>query len=147
MIFVLNEWIFHDLWGENGTDKQRESLEFLSVFQSSDDKFVIPAEPRWTRKAYHLMRMPDVRIRGISRLLQSLLRNPDRAIQQETTPEIPESLLNQLPEEDVYLASAYLSVGADMLVTTDEGLFKSVSGSEIISCRMRDEFLAGYLAS
>ena len=144
MIFVLNEWIFHDLWGENGEDRQRESLEFLYALQASGDKFVIPAEARWKRKANLLMKRGDEPVRGTSKLFHSLLRNSDKAIWQETTPEIPESLLNQLPEEDVYLASAYLSVEADTLVTTDEGLFDSVSGSEIISCRMRDEFLAGY---
>ena len=144
MIFVLNEWIFHDLWGENGTDRQRESLKFLYALRASGDKFVIPTEPRWNRKANRLKTWPDAPVRDISQLFHSLLRNSDKAIRQETTPEIPESLLNQLPEEDVYLASAYLSVEADTLVTTDEGLFDSVSGSEIISCRMRDEFLAGY---
>ena len=62
MIVVLNEWIFHDLLGENGEVAQRESVEFLKVFHSSRHKLVLPKESRWTEKAYRLIetdRVPD----------------------------------------------------------------------------------------
>ena len=92
------------------------------------------------------MRQGDSRLIAISKLLHSLLRNTDKALPQSATPEIPADLLSSLPQEDVYLVSAYLSTEADLLITTDWGLFDSVADSELVSCQMRDEFLSGYLS-
>ena len=146
MIFVLNEWLFEDLLGRNGSRKQEETQRFLLALETSDDKFVIPSKKRWNDKGYSLMRQSDIRLQMISKLFNSLRLNSDKAIVQVTTPEIPETLLNQLPKEDVYLVSAYLSVGADRLVTTDRGLFESLTNTDLVSCEMRDEFLGGYMA-
>lgn len=144
MILILNEWIFHDLLGENGDDRQREAAVFLNAFRSSGDRLVIPSKKRWNDKANRLMRQSDARLRIISKLFHSLLRNPAKATQQRTTPDIPDELLNRLPKEDIYLVEAYLSAGADKLITTDQPLFDSLADSEIVSCRMRDEFLPSY---
>ncbi len=144
MIFVLNEWLFEDLLGRNGSPRQEETRRFLLALETSDDRFVIPSKKRWNDKGYSLMRQRDIRLQGISKLFNSLRLNSDKAIVQVTTPEIPEDLLHQLPDEDVYLVSAYLSADADLLVTTDRGLFDSLADSDLISCQMRDEFLQGY---
>ena len=50
MILVLNEWVFHDLLGDNGEAVQRQTAAFLNAFHASHDKLVLPREPRWTRK-------------------------------------------------------------------------------------------------
>ncbi len=144
MIFVLNEWLFEDLLGRNGSNKQEETRQFLLALEVSEDKFVIPSKKRWNDKGYSLMTQRDIRLQRISKLFNSLRLNPDKAVVQVTTPEIPEALLNQLPKEDVYLVSAYLSVGADLIVTTDQGLFDSVADFEIVSCQMREDFLSSY---
>ena len=144
MILVLNEWIFHDLLGENGEDRRRETVRFLIAFRSSEDMIVIPSETRWKDKAFSLMRQGDPRLIAISKLLHSLLRNTNKAMPQSAAPEIPTDLLSRLPEEDVYLVSAYMAANANNLVTTDQGLFDSLADSELISCQMRDEFLSGY---
>ena len=146
MIFVLNEWLFEDLLGRNGSDKQEETRQFLLTLEASEDKFVIPTKKRWNDKGYSLMTQRDIRLQRISKLFNSLRLNSDKTIVQATTPEIPEDLLDQLPKEDVYLVSAYLSSGADLLVTTDRGLFDSLANTELISCHMRDEFLSSYLS-
>ena len=146
MILVLNEWLFEDLLGRNGSDKQEETRQFLLALRASIDKFVIPSKKRWNDKGYSLMRQRDIRLQGISRLFNSLRVNSDKAIVQVTTPEIPEDLLGQLPKEDVYLVSAYLSSEADLLITTDHGLFDSLAKTELVSCQMRDEFLSSYLS-
>lgn len=146
MILVLNEWIFHDLWGENGAAKQSETMQFLDVFRYTDDILAVPNNLCWRRKVHRLMTMTDVHIVSASKLLRSLILNSDKAIVQVTTPEIPEALLGQLPKEDVYLVSAYLSSGAGLLVTTDRGLFDSLADTELVSCQMRDDFLSSYLS-
>lgn len=51
MILVINEWIFHDLLGENGADKVRETTRFVNKLDRSDDKVVVPLKNRWREKA------------------------------------------------------------------------------------------------
>ena len=82
----------------------------------------------------------------ISKQFQSLLQDSEHTIDSRgmSVAEIPEGLLNQLPDEDVYLVSAYLSVGADRLITTDQPLFNSLADSELVSCQMREVFLSSY---
>lgn len=148
MILVLNEWIFHDLLGENGADAQRETATFLNVFYSSYGRLVLPTEPRWMHKAYQLMTLTNPLLRNTSKQFQSLLQDSARTIDSRNLSivEIPDGLSGNLPEEDVYLVSAYLSAEADKLITTDRELFNSVSDSELVSRQMREEFLSGYLS-
>lgn len=148
MILVFNEWIFHDLLGENGETAQRESVEFLKAFHSSRHKLVLPNEPRWTEKAHRLMRQTEARLRGISKQFHSLIRNSDRVIDvRNAAPEnVPDELHLSLPAEDEYLVTAYLSADADALVTTDQNLHEALADSTEISCRLRNEFLTEYLA-
>ncbi len=146
MKVVLNEWIFHDLWGENGERSQGETAQFLSALVQAADSIVVPYEPRWTSKANHLMRFVDPRRRLISKVFRSLYDDSDRAlrVRPEGTGTIPSELLTRLPEEDVYLVSAYLSANADVLVTTDVSLYEALVDSGLVRCRMRDDFLDDY---
>ncbi len=148
MIVVLNEWIFHDLWGENGEGNQRETFEFLLAFERSNDVFVVPRESRWLGKANGLMAYSDPLRRSISRRFRSLFINRERAlwVWSEENTSIPAELLDQLPEEDVYLVSAYLAADANVLVTTDVDLHDALVNAESVVCRMRDDFLEDYLA-
>ena len=146
MIIVLNEWIFHDLWGENGERRQGKTAQFLVALVQTADIIVVPNEPRWTGKANRLMRFSDARRRAISKVFRSLYDDSERALRvlPEGEGDIPGELLNQLPGEDVYLVSAYLSANADVLVTTDDDLYEALADSDLVTCRMRDGFLAGY---
>ena len=146
MIVVLNEWVFHDLWGENGDLSQRETALFLRAFVQSDDSLVVPNEVRWSSKANRLMEFTDTRRRLISKVFRSLYDDSERALRVRPgdATDIPGELLAQLPEEDVYLVEAYLSANADVLVTTDVDLHGALVNTESITCRMRDDFLADY---
>ena len=146
MILVLNEWVFHDLLLDNGDAAFQATAKFLIGFRESEDILVIPAEERWKRKAFQLMTMADVRQRLVSRLLHGLLRDSDRTIRipPEENPAIPRDLLDRLPCEDVYLVQAYVAAGADLLVTTDQGLFCAIGDHDGVNCRMRENFLAEY---
>ena len=146
MILVLNEWVFHDLLFENDDPAFQETTQFLVAFGESGDILVIPAEERWKRKAFQLMTMSDTRRRVVSRLLHSLMLDADRTIriQPEADQPVPRELLDRLPSEDVYLVMAYVSAGADLLITTDQKLFCAIGGHDDVNCRMRDDFLPWY---
>ena len=148
MLYVLNEWVFHDLLGENGGDAFKKTAEFLTSFDRSTDKLVIPTEERWTQKAYLLMRMTDVRGRQVSKIFRSLLLNSDRAVRltPEDLPQIAQELQDQAPPEDLYLVLAYVATNADHLITTDEKLHSALDQHDEVNCRLRDEFLTSYTA-
>ncbi len=122
-------------------------MQFLRTFERSADSLIVPNEPRWTSKANRLMRFSDPRRRVISKVFRSLYDDSDRAlrVQAEDTRAIPKGLLTRLPREDVYLVSAYLSASTDVLVTTDVPLYEALDDSELVTCRMRGDFLADYL--
>lgn len=146
MLIVLNEWIFHDLWGQNGEQSQREAVQFLRTLVNSTDSLIVPSEPRWTGKANRLMSFLDDRRRRISKVFRSLYDDSERTIriQADVTEGVPDDLLSRLPDEDVYLVSAYLLSEADILVTTDDGLHDALVNAEPVTCRMRNDFLADY---
>ena len=150
MVVVLNEWIFHDLWGENGVENQEQAERFLRAFRESDDLLVIPApgEHRWRDKVYELLERAnrDPSVRTASRLFRSLMQSDDKSVEvlRENTIILPSDLAAQLPEEDIYLVEAYLSAGADALVTTDCGLHGALADFSAVVCSLRGDFLAGY---
>ena len=147
MLLVINEWLFHDLLLENGEENFRSTAKFLNALQNSSDRVILPAEKRWNEKANQLMKMSDPRRRQISQRLHRLLRDSDRAVRvwDEHKPSISETLSGRVPHEDVYLVSAYISGGADVLVTTDNKLFEILFECDQVNCQMRDAFLAEYL--
>ena len=146
MILLINEWIFHDLLGENGPQKYEVTADFLKRLFQSDDWITLPHEQRWRSKAFQLMTSTTPRLRQISQLFHRLLRDSDRCIivNPDDIPAAPEGEYDWVPEEDVYLIEAYVAANADLLVTTDETLFDRVIEHGQFNCRMRDDFLAGY---
>ena len=144
MILVLNEWIFHDLLGENGPEAFRQTATFIAMLNDSNDKVVMPTEERWRGKAYQLMTATSPAQREVSKLLHSMLRNTNQCIRLLPTdiPVTPQGTYDWAPPEDVYLIEAYAASSADLLVTTDETLFDRVAEHGQFTCRMRDEFLA-----
>ncbi len=146
MILVINEWIFHDLLGENGPQRFRQTAEFVLKLDKSPDIVVMPIEERWRIKANQLWRMANPIEREIGRLLLNLFVDSNRCIrlEPEDIPEKPRNAHSWAPSEDVYLIEAYLAAGADLLVTTDETLNRAISEHRQFTSRLRDEFLSTY---
>ena len=146
MILVLNEWIFHDLLGENGLDAYAETEQFVRNLFQSDDWIVMPPEQRWKSKAYQLMTSPSSILRPVSQMFHRLLRDSNRCIipNPGDNPKAPSGEYDWAPEEDVYLIEAFVATKADLLVTTDETLFDKIVEHGRFACRLREEFLSTY---
>ena len=149
MLYVLNEWVFHDLLGENDGEAFRETAEFLTSFAVSNDRLVIPNEERWKRKAFQLMELSHPLGRDFSKLFHGLLRDSNRAFlvtDEDEAPPISQELQNQTPPEDLYLVLAYVATNANLLITTDEKLHSALAQHDEVNCQMRNEFLTSYMA-
>ena len=134
MIIVLNEWVFHDLLGDNGHERRRQTRAFMDAFESSGDKLVIPNEDRWTGKAKRLMLRQEAEGKAIGKLIHRIIWNPELAIRFETDAAlVPDDLLRETPRKDVYLVEAYL-----------HGLHGALADFGVVECLLRDDFLAGY---
>ena len=147
MLFLLNEWLFHDLLLENGEEKFQETKSFLRRLRDSEDSLIHPDEPRWIQRSYSLMSREDVRSRSVSRLLHSILRDSDQTVRvnSEEMGLVPEASYEGVPSEDIYLVQAYICGEADLLVTTDEPLRQALAHDPNINCQMREDFLKSYL--
>ena len=147
-ILLLNEWLFHDLTMENGEYNFRETARFLMYLQDAQITLVVPSEKRWLDKAGRLFDDEEPRIRTAARIFNNILRDSNRTIwtnyeQMET---VPEDLYSGMPEEDIYLIKAYVPSGANLLVTSDTGLFRACELSNHINCQLRDDFLKTFVS-
>lgn len=67
--WVVNEWLLHNLKGENGQERQREADKFLDILYRRCDIIVfVPGSP-WAKKAYELMEFSDPKRRLLSKKL------------------------------------------------------------------------------
>ena len=147
-LIVLNEWLIHDLLGENASDRQKESVKFLRMLITKCDKICVLKGSTWMKKAYQMMEQSDPLIRRISKQLHlGILQDLDKAIllEKEEIKPLPEELTDKIPEDDQYLVQTYLSIKANFLITTDIRLKETLSSFKEFRVKLRDEFLDEYL--
>jgi predicted nucleic acid-binding protein len=149
-LFVLDEWLLHDLGGQNGFPRQQETLKLLLQLKKICDRIVIPQSSPWAAKAYELMKSNDVSIRRCSKYLQvNIVQDNMKAtpLHPDDLQPLPTGLQGVIPRKDEYLVQSYLAARAEALVTTDEGLLQAASSisSPRIVARRRDEFVREYL--
>jgi hypothetical protein len=147
---VVNEWIFHDMKGENGLNAQQRVEVFLEALRRGTDQIVVPQETRWTDKAWQLWEERDVRVQVLSKLLYlGILIDPlkCRRLNPDQLEPLPDDLAVQVPGDDVYLFKAALAGGAEIIVTTDQRLVDMVTNASQhgIQLRLRDDFYVDYL--
>ena len=147
MILVINEWIFHDLLGENGPEAYEATEDFVNRLFQATDWIVMPNEQRWKRKAYQLMTSATPELRQVSQLFHMLLRDSNRCIivNPDDIPPASQGTYDWVPSKDVYLIEACDATKADLLVTTDQTLFDRVTERGVVHCQMRDDFLSSYV--
>jgi hypothetical protein len=149
---VLNEWLLHDLQGENGTERQVQSGEFLKALRRGSDHIIVVRDTPWVRKAYALMResTPAVRILSQFLFLGILLDSAKtRYLELDELQSLPAELAGEAPQSDAYLLQAAIATGSKIVVTTDQKLIDRVPSAAAIGIRLehRDEFLVRYVAA
>jgi hypothetical protein len=147
---VLNEWLIHDLRGDNGPVAQIESAKFLSAFQQGTDYIVVMRPSQWTRKAYELMTVSTPPVRILSQLLHlGILQDALKCRYMEAADSgpLPSDLAEHVPDDDVYLFQTALTANTTNIVTTDTRLIERAATAALergIRMQVRREFLAEY---
>jgi hypothetical protein len=145
-VFVINEWLWHDVVGDNGESAMREALKVIEALSLDHQIVVIEGSP-FDQKAfasYQHKNMISARLAGL--YVRDIRQNSDRCIviRPAEAAEFPEALTSSVKPDDRYLVQALLSMPGSTLVTTDRDLFDAVRGAGL-SCLSRNEFIENIL--
>jgi len=143
----VNEWIFHDIRGENGWHAQERAGLFLQALKEAPDRVVVQRGSRWTEKAWALWRETDARVQVLSKFLYlGILIDAQKCVYlgPDQVQDLPPDLAARVPADDIYLFQAALAGGANIIVTTDERLVGAVEAARDhgIQMSLRDVFMA-----
>ena len=139
---ILDEWVWHDLEGENGKPHQIETYTFLRALQSgSDHSLLLVAGSAFEAKSLRFSTHTDVLRREMSRLWRLGIRfNSNKLrILKDLSP-LPEDLASLVKLDDHYIVQAALAEPEALVVTTDLDLSAVLQGKSM-QCILRDSFL------
>jgi hypothetical protein len=145
--FVINEWLWSDLSGDNGLQAQRDSFRFVEKLPASDHRIVVIEYSPFDRKGWSLCRgdnpMIVQRIGGV--YAANVRLNSDRCLilKSEAVAILPDDLAGATNPDDHYLLRAQLTVAEAILVTTDAPLREAARNAGL-NCLSREEFLSTY---
>ncbi len=145
--FVINEWLWEDASGINGTQAQRDCLGLISMLAGSEHRIVVMENSPFEQKVWNLCKSTNIVVRSIVREFLGRLRyNLDRCVllKAETAADLPAQLAAATKADDHYLVKAQLTIAGAILVTTDEPLREAVVEAGL-SCLFRNDFLRRYL--
>ena len=145
--YVFNEWLVHDISGDNGTAAQNRARQLLVRLRDGEDMVAIGRDTPWMEKAFSLMRLHSPEVRLLSKLLHlSIIRDSKKCLllDESEIKRLPDEQARIVPPEDAYLVQAYHAASADLIVTTDTD-FHEIANRLGIRAVLRDDFLAEYL--
>lgn len=143
--FILDEWLWHDLNGENGNERRAQALEFLEKLPQKCDIIVSLRNSAFEQKFYQMCQRTDVITRSIVRFFRlQIFQNGQkyRAHTEADCPRLPEGL--SVKADEVYLVRLALR-GEGLVVTTDYPLLQQLSQYNI-PCLHRDSLLAAHFS-
>jgi len=146
MIVLHDDWLLHDLRGDNGPQRQEEAAELLKEVVRRCDRIAVPPPgSSWVKKVHDLASFEDPLRRSLSRLLyREVLWDLQKAIWAQGHVGLPTDLECRVPKDDEYLAQAYLETEADLLVSEDRKLLEGLRRC-CIQTLCREDFLRDYL--
>lgn len=137
--YVINEWLWSDLRGDNGEVKRAETFGLLIRFGSSSHQIVIAVGSAFETKSWALCKSaPDV-----GRMFMLTIRlNSERChlLYQDSWAPFPEELASKVKPADRYLVQTCLAVPGSTLITTDQPLLEALI-TYGIPCLHRNEFM------
>ncbi len=142
MILIIDEWLWHDLAGENGKEKQKETFKFLKCILKICDKIAIMRDSPFVKKFWFFSKRLDPEI--VKFFKSYFLFNSNKC---DLCDYIEEHSLPGIKPDDLYLYNLYLYFEKRMeecVITTDKPLIE-IFRKEGLKVIHRDEFLKEYL--
>lgn len=145
--FVINEWFWSDLSGENGLESQRQSFRLIEIFPHLEHRIITIEGSAFDQKAWDLCRNTNSMI--VQRLAGAFVKNVRQSnrcliLKPEMVKALPPELIPRIKLDDHYLVQAQLAVAGAILVTTDTPLREAVAEFGL-ECQSREQFLQQYV--
>lgn len=147
---LIDEWLLHDLQGDNGRLAQARAGELLEKIRQVCDHIVLRKGSRWAQKAYELMKYNDPIVRDLSKYLHLvILRDPGkcRVLEGDHIPPLPAEVERVIPPHDLYLLETYATSQAELFITTDTRLLEILGRIDRfnVNVALKELFLEQYL--
>lgn len=115
--FVIDEWIFSDLLGENGEENQAQTVQFLRAIMRICDHIICSKDIEyiWYHKSFQLMKGNSFHQRRISKLFHGAIISDSNKCEVLTNIEDVEN--RGIQEKDEYLLNWFYSTDADCIVS------------------------------
>jgi len=141
---MIDEWLWSDLNGENGREKQKEAYYFLETLFKKCDRIAVAKGSKFQQKECNFSKNAptDVVKRKIARLYFSRIRKNSKKYEEVDIEEEKDVGLEGINPDDLYLVKTYYKTNG-LIITTDNKLWKILKSKNIL-CELRDEFLRGY---
>jgi hypothetical protein len=155
MILILDEWLIHDLQGENGFERQSESFQFLERVKERCDKVVFVRGSKFLEKVWGFSEVSarDSELRKKFKFLKTtfIFNNLKSEILdlEDIESESDEEILKDVNYDDHYIVLSYLYFrrrGEDVKIITTDRKLKSVLERGGVLIDYRDDFVRGYLS-
>jgi hypothetical protein len=142
MILIIDEWLWHDLAGENREEKQKEAFRFLECIFKICDKIAIMENSPFIKKFWHFLNaLPPEMIKFFKNYF---LFNSDKCKLVDYTDKY--TLIGIKPD-DLYLYNLCYVLEKEndecIIITTDKPLIE-VLKKQGLKVKHRDEYLKGY---
>jgi hypothetical protein len=116
--FVVNEWLWADLSGANGSRPQRDAFKFIECFPATQHQIVIIEGSAFDQKAWALCKSNNPIVQRIAALYVTAVRQDrDRCLilPAESVDPLPHELAAIVKPDDRYLVEAQLSMRSPYL--------------------------------
>lgn len=144
-VFIINEWLWSDLNGDNGKEKQKETFFFLETLYKKCDRIAVAQGSKFQQKEWEFSKnaVGDVIKRKIAKLYFGEIRFNSQKYEEVDIEGVEEFDLESIDTDDIYLVKIHYKINAPV-ITTDNKLMSSLK-SKNIPCELRDRFLRNYL--
>ena len=151
LLIVNDEWLFEDLLGRNGEDKQEESFRFLQKLIRKGDRIVYLENSPFEEKMRAFMECSkkdnDYLLKGIGNFfIGVILVNPSaiEKIPAAGVQPFPDHLKKAVSHKDHYLFQTYFKIQTkNAIILTTDHRWKPTG--KTIKIEFRDPFLKKYL--
>ncbi len=148
-VFVINEWLWHDVSGDNGEASQRQAVEFIEKFTASEHRIVVIDGSPFDQKMWANYWSDKRTARLITGVFFGSVRSDlDRCLllKLEAVAPLSDELAASVNPDDHYLIQAQLSAAGAVLVTPDTDL-RGLAAQAGLPCLSREEFLNTYFGT
>ena len=151
--FIIDEWIWADLKGENGGRKQKEAFSFLEILYGKCDKIVVAKDSKFQQKEKEfssIANQSDIKRHGIMGFYSKYIRLNSQKYKEVNINDEKETGLEGINRDDIYIVKTYNKAKTEYetqptVITTDEELMNNLQSMNIPT-KSRDAFLHEYLS-